>query len=573
MRLAGLLIRNYKRISNTECGIRIDEIVVLIGRNNTGKSTVLDAYEAFASGGKELDESHFNNGDLTRPIEITGVFDRVSAEDLEVIGKKWCYADAEYGECIKVKWVWTKPGQKAQKQSFNPETGQFEDGGVGGWDSLIQSRIPQPVRIRPTDPIDITQTKIVNMLKEHVKASLKADSSSTKAALDEIERLTEKLFAESKSVFDDVANRITSNVSQVFPGTTIELIARSKDPIDEKVVGADSYIKIGNAAGAATPLAHQGTGVQRALLWSALSVMADFGGGKKKAKNSTDVGRILLIDEPEAFLHPPTVRGAREALYDFALKNSDWQVIATTHSPIFIDVSKDHTTIVRVDPDSHLQHFVSTDDVEFQGGDRARLQMVRACNPNVNEFFFYDNIILVEGPTEHVAVQHVAAKLGVDVHVINCMGKANIPLFANILNHFKIGYVVIHDSDTPKIQRKGKMVNSGTWTINETIRATVAKANSSHIFTQFPHFEGEFLDDELSGGKVDSVLELLGAVESAEYLTLIEAYTKVLQREGAVFTTDQDAFERKLEAYITKKKLEADPRWAVVFEDRIVSSA
>lgn len=160
MRLAGLLIKNFKRIGDHECAIRIDEIVVLIGQNNAGKSTVLDAYEAFASTGKALDDSHFNNGDTTKPIEITGVFDQLTPDDEATIGKNWTLADTDFGNCVKVRWTWKKPNEKGQKQSFNPATCKFEDGGVGGWDSLFQSRIPQPVRIRPTDSIEQTQTKI-----------------------------------------------------------------------------------------------------------------------------------------------------------------------------------------------------------------------------------------------------------------------------------------------------------------------------------------------------------------------------------------------------------------------------
>jgi putative ATP-dependent endonuclease of the OLD family len=282
MRLAGLLIKNYKRIGDHECGIRIDEIVVLIGHNNAGKSTVLDAYEAFASTGKALDESHFNNGDTSKPVEITGVFDQLTPDDEETIGKKWTLADAHFGECVKVRWIWKKPNEKGQKQSYNPTTNQFEDGGVGGWDSLFQSRIPQPVRIRPTDSIEQTQTKIVGMLSEHVKTRLKADASSTKDVVDQIELLTQKLFEESKAVFDEIATKITNSVSQIFPATTIELVPRSKDAINEKIVGAESYLKIGTAGGGITPLVLQGTGIQRALLWSALSVMSDTGGSKRK---------------------------------------------------------------------------------------------------------------------------------------------------------------------------------------------------------------------------------------------------------------------------------------------------
>jgi len=196
MRLAGILIKNYKCIGDVECGIKIDEIVILIGQNNAGKSTILDAYEAFASSGKELDSSHFHNEDTSRQIEITGIFDSLTSEDEDVVGKKWKYMDIIYGECIKVRWIWKRPGEKAQKYSFNPETGQFENGGMGGWDSLIQSRIPQPVRIKPTDPIEATQTKIVGMLKDYVKSKLKADSESTRSALDEIDRLAKKLFGD-----------------------------------------------------------------------------------------------------------------------------------------------------------------------------------------------------------------------------------------------------------------------------------------------------------------------------------------------------------------------------------------
>lgn len=561
MRLSGLRIRNYKRIGSTECEIRIDEIVVLVGQNNSGKSTVLDAYEAFASSGRELDESHFHNRPSLEPIAITGIFTELSDADLDTLGKKWQHDDTEYGSCIKVRWVWTKPGEKGQKQAFNPETKDFEDGGLGGWDSLLQSRIPQPVRIRPTDPPETTQTKIVSMLKEHVKASLKADSQKTKAAFDEIDALAKKIFEDSKAVFDDVAGKITASVGAVFPGTTIELVPRSKDNLDEKIIGADSFIKVGTSEGVQTPLLLQGTGVQRALLWSALSVMSDAGVGKKKGKATDEIGRILLIDEPEAFLHPPTVRSARDSLYDFALNNPSWQVIATTHSPIFIDLSRDHTSIVRVDATSPELHYVSTDKISFDGDDRTRLQMVRACNPIVNEFFFYNNIVLVEGPTEQIVVQHVSEKLSLSVHVINCLGKANIPLFARILNQFRVPYLVIHDSDTPKVLRKEKYVSSGMWTMNANIRAAVAESSQGFIFTQFPHFEGEFLDESLVSGKVDRVLELLADSESSEYAALLSTYEKLLRRDASVMTTSEDAFNKKMDAYLTRKGPKVSENW------------
>lgn len=557
MRLAGLHIRNFKGIGPRGCFVRIDKIVVLIGRNNAGKSTVLDAYEAFASLGAKLDEGFFHSGDAA-PVEITGIFNHVSAEDLDVIGKV-CLHTEQFGECVKVRWVWDSPGLAGRKQTYSQEANTFIDGGAGGWDSLLKSRIPQPIRIRPTDSVETTQTKIVDLLTSCVKDSLKAENEHAKAAFEKIEEAAKAIYDASRDEFDQISTQIAQNVSPIFPGTTVEVVPRSKNAINEKLVGADSFIRIGTDDDATTPLVLQGTGLQRALLWSTLAVLAD---NAKKAKKGAAVsaGRILLIDEPEAFLHPPTIRQARDALYEFALNSDGWQVIATTHSPIFIDVSKDHTTIVRVDPNSTIEHFLSTDTVSFDSTERDRLQMIRACNPIVNEFFFYDDIFLVEGPTERIALLHAAARLNRAVHVIDCMGKANIPLFCRILSHFNVPFVVIHDSDTPRCVRSGKHVGNGAWTQNDRIREAATKAGLGSIFVQVPHFEGEFFGESLTRGKVDRVIEELAHGE-AQSEAILEMYQRIIRRDADIMTPDVAAFDTKVSIYIARAECHDDPLW------------
>lgn len=48
----------------------------------------------------------------------------------------------------------------------------------------------------------------------------------------------------------------------------------------------------------------------------------------------------------------------------------------------------------------------------------------------VNEFFFYKKIVLVEGHTEKIVLNHIQDKLGLELHVIDCLDKGNIPTFA-----------------------------------------------------------------------------------------------------------------------------------------------
>jgi putative ATP-dependent endonuclease of OLD family len=563
MRLAALHIKNFKRIGAIECKVRIDEIVVLIGPNNAGKSTVLDAYERFASSGKPLDQSHFHRAQPDIPVEITGVFNAITSEDTDLIGKKWVHEDIEYGTCVKVRFVWTAPEERGQKQSFDPSTGQFTSGGVGGWDSLFTNRIPKPTRICPTEPIDTTETKIVSMLKEHVKQKLRADSEAKSGIFAELEKLVNNIFQESRSEFEALSTEITASVNQMFPGIKLAIVPKAKDAIDEKLLAGDSYLSVSTASEVDTPLRLQGTGIQRALLWAALSAMSNAGASKKKDKTSdtVDQNNILLIDEPEAFLHPPTVREARETLYNFALNNPHWQVLATTHSPIFIDLAKPHTTILRVEASRPEQHYISTDRADFDVEARTRLQMVRACNPVVNEFFFYDEIVLVEGPTEHLVVKHVAGCMKRQIHVINCMGKANIPLFARILNQFKVPYIAIHDSDTPNTNGRKRKGTNAMWTLNEKIREAVAEYSGGVVFTQFPHFEGHFLDEELSNGKVDNVLDLLSRTESDEYRSLVSIYRRVLSRDSSVLTHTKEAFDRCKLEYVERFNLEEHPLW------------
>lgn len=105
------------------------------------------------------------------------------------------------------------------------------------------------------------------------------------------------------------------------------------------------------------------------------------------------------------------------------------------------------------------------------------------------------------------------------------------------------------------------MVNSGTWTLNTTIREAALSGGFGQVFTQFPHFEGHFFDAELAGGKVDHVLDVLNDQESPEYKLILETYRKVLAREAAVMSTTVEAFDACKVRYVDRKLLAADPHW------------
>lgn len=595
MRLQQFKVKNYKSIKD-EIEVYIDDIVVLIGPNNSGKSTILDAYEKFASLGsaKGLSVHDFYNSDTSIPIEMCGVFTDITDADIRTLGgDKWFYHDKSLdernmsrkyggdwkGKGIKlesklyycVKWIWSSPDSNAQKQSYglDDESGLrvFANGGSGGLDTLLQSRVPQPIRISPDKSMDETKKIIINFLKEDAKEELLNSGESKAEIIQKIQDLTDTLMKDSKLKIDTLLQQVSESSASVFPGLELELNILAKDPLDADVMVSDSNLTVKMDGLNSSLLEHQGHGVRRSVLWSALQTLTHESyvrDKKKKIKakaKSMPIDKkqyILLIDEPESFLHPPIIREAREALYNFAAQNDNWQVMATTHSPVFIDLSKKHTTIIRIEKDKSLNKTISTDDLSFSGEESDNMKMIRLCNPMVNEFFFYDDIILVEGPTEKIVINKICEVVGAKFHIIDCLGKGNIKTFAKILNHFGVNYIVIHDSDIPKCIKKGQVSGNGAWGSNSYIMEECLKSDNPMVFIQIPHFEGMFFDDYTPSNKIQTVISILSDSTSPEYALILDSYTKVLTKDPSIFTPSNHVMLERYSAFYASNKTKID---------------
>lgn len=390
--------------------------------------------------------------------------------------------------------------------------------------------------------MDETKKIIISFLKEDAKDELLKTGESKAEIIQKIQDLTDTLMKDSKSKIDDLLRQVSESSSSVFPGLELELNILSKDPVDADVMVSDSNLTVKMDGVNCSLLENQGHGVRRSVLWSALQILTHESHTRDKIKKSkgkiVSVEKkqyILLIDEPESFLHPPVIRDARESLYNFAAQNENWQVMATTHSPIFIDLSKKHTTIIRIEKDKSLNKTISTDELSFSEAEKDNMKMIRLCNPMVNEFFFYDNIILVEGPTEKIVINKICEAVGTDYHIIDCLGKGNIKTFAKILNHFDVNYIVVHDSDIPKCLKKGNISGNGAWGTNVSIMDECLQSKMPMVFIQIPHFEGMFFGDFNPSNKVETVLSVLSDNSSPEYGLILEKYSKVLNKDPSVF--------------------------------------
>lgn len=578
LKLAEIIIENFRGIGDS-VRIKIDEIIVLIGNNNVGKTTILSAYEAFATSSWKMDiKDYYQENKSNIPI-ITGIFEDVTPEDK--IASKWIFEDKELGyqNCIKVQYRWPIPDSTREKYSYDPEVDQYTKNGTGGFDTILSSKIPTPLKISPMDnPVEL-ENKILSILTEAIKANTKKDDSNVRTLLSQIEKLAETVKEEIEEDIQKSTSQISNELQKIFPEYNhVEIDVKSGKLEPDKLISSGSFIRIGSKSieddivFQSTPLKNHGTGLQRTFLWSALKMLAETGRHKVGTK-AIDINKskILLIEEPEAFLHPSAIREAREALYAIA-KLDGWQVMTTTHSPMFIDLTKDHTTIIRIEKNERTNRTIktfSTEEAGFTDEDRENLKMMNYCNPYINEFFFANNNLLVEGETEYSVVKSLLndGRVNSSLHVLNCIGKGNITTVSKILNHFRVPYSILHDSDNPTTLRDGNKVRNGAWTTNQTIVREVNKGRQKGIdiktFVSIPNFEGEFLDGKVGKSKPYEACKYFreNNENTARFINLLKFIEDDTISNCDNEYKDVNNVIARAKLYVIDNKLEEDSKW------------
>jgi putative ATP-dependent endonuclease of OLD family len=540
-RLRKLTIKNFRSIGPTPVVIELDDIVVLVGPNNTGKSSILKAYEVVMSEGStrgNLLEEDFPNGQITPnalpEIELeTVVYDNVP-------GERWVKQDTQTGELVlRERWIWKEPG-KPQRQGFDINTNDWASDGVPwGAANVAQAGRPKPHRVDAFADPNVQANEIIELLNEILMqrlASLKSnDSEETGNSVSDYDQLMQqiaavqkKVVAESVAEIHKVENELSLYVKEIFPDYQVKFDARPEDNLERCVqfFKAGSRLLMGPAGGHQSSIELQGSGARRTLLWTALRILtqSEPSPRKKSSKTETSQGprpNVLLLDEPEICLHPNAVRDACRVLYDLP-SSGTWQVMVTTHSPAFIDISRDNTTIVRVERDATGSVVGTTvfrpERAQLDATDRQRLKLLNMYDPYVAEFFFGGRTLIVEGDTEYTAFRHVISgdpALFKDVHIVRARGKGTIVSLIKIMNQFGSSYSVLHDSDTPNTPSGRR---NPAWTVNQTILNAVnahPAASKVRLVASLRNFEKAFLGGSVTEEKPYNAIETLSSNATA----------------------------------------------------------
>lgn len=234
-------------------------------------------------------------------------------------------------------------------------------------------------------------------------------------------------------------------------------------------------------------------------------------------------GILLAIEEPEAHLHPLAQRWLAMKIYE--LCKDGLQIIMSTHSPAFIDIiGLDGLVLVRKNNEQgtwtkqltrkKLTEYCLANNSNPEKTKEDNILEFYAANTTeaILEGFFAKGIILVEGPTEALAIPEYLKALAYDVYekgiaVISVDGKGNLARFWRLFTAYELPVYVIFDNDAGDDSGGSKRVE--LLKILEVTNATeILKATDLGIEEKYTVFGKDFETTLREIFKSDSYEEL-----------------------------------------------------------------
>lgn len=480
MKICKLIIENFRGLKGNDNIIEFSDsnIIFLIGQNNVGKSTYLRAYEFFTNSKQNSATEDFYNHNAGMPIIIEGWFikEENDENDTDLKGKtkepdwlaKWVGTDG----LIKVRKKWTNVGNSFQKETFSPSENNWVANGFGGLDTLFTKYAPTPIAINAMESASTLEEKVNKLIQDDFIKKMRLEHAELCTEIVDKIKLLQNNITSSDAV-EKLNIGLNENFQKIFSDLTLKIQASKEENIKiEDAFKKNHTVTVERLDSSRTEsFLQNGHGVIRQALFNFLAFL-------KENRESTRKEYLILFEEPELFLHPKIAFKLRESLYDLA-ENSPYQIICATHSPLMIDISKPHSSLIRVTKDldetSHAcqvgQNIFGRDEEQ-----KLRVQMINRFNPHICEAFYADKVLLVEGDTETIVYRDLLKRFysNKEVFVLNTGSKNNIPFFQEILTAFKIEHYIIHDTDT-EFNSNGN--HNSAWSFNQTIWDKVQEAN------------------------------------------------------------------------------------------------
>jgi putative ATP-dependent endonuclease of OLD family len=448
MKLREVSITNFRSIKQLAFRFPDDNLLVLVGPNNAGKSNIIRAIDAICGEGwfgrDKMEDHDFYQRDRRTPFKITLTFDNGSSAELSSAERWTSYRD--------------RNGRPIYQSQGNIKD-DFPCTYLGA-DRTFDKHLAF-----------YDWTLIGKIRKRFHQRALPLQGELQ----DKFEELT--------SIFDRVVGfqKFKSDFSNFFSEMQADTSAHLD--ITFKPFTPSNYFKAmqilaSDPGQSETPLDLEelGEGSRNTVLIALLRSYA------MNFRNTPEgVSGILALEEPEIFLHPQARRHLYKVLRSIAAAGV--QVVISTHSASFIDtehfdsigqVSKvpdeerpgcSHTHLQLVTREQLRDHCVRTGVPSTKVTTANITEFYRTTsNYRLNEAFFAKYVILVEGDTEEQALPEYLRAAGIDcdlqgISMIAVDGKNQIPKYWRLFGLFTSNILCMFDDDSETEAKAGSNAN------------------------------------------------------------------------------------------------------------------
>jgi putative ATP-dependent endonuclease of the OLD family len=401
--LSFVKITNFKSIIDHD--FELSSYTPLVGYNNAGKTNILSAIKWLLRK-SSLSSDCFHNTQL--PVIVEGVISGIDNTLLNSLPQNHRNAIQPFidNEKLYIKRVQNQPNDSAANIKVYLKDPAAQNGAnewrtnPTGIDNALTALFPEPIHIRAMENAeeDVSKsgksTTIGKLLAEILEPIEAQYGIQVKASLQSLKDLLDADGQGRAAELNSFDNEVNEKIDTFFPNVNIKLHVPTPELKDVFNKGTIKVYETHSQFG--RDVASLGNGAQRSIQMALIQHLAEI----KRNIQNPNTTTLLLIDEPELYLHPQAIEVVRVALKD--LSNEGYQIIFSTHSALMLN-HEDIANAILVRKNNVIGTYkrATIKSAVPQVAQDATSQLLLMFSlTNASNILFSEKVILTEGKTE-----------------------------------------------------------------------------------------------------------------------------------------------------------------------------
>lgn len=493
MKIERVHVRNFR--SAVDATFEMHDYTLLVGANNCGKSTLINALRAFYEEIKWSVEDWPKAGAIGDEAWIEVTYRLTGAEE-EGLPDKYRHPDRILRVRKFLKGAVVKTTQ-SNIYAYLPD-GTLETTLFFGAKNISQAKLGSVVYVPalsvPNDHLKMSGPSPLRDILSFILKRMVSTSPAYTRLQEAFTELNEEASAK-EGMLTDLVGPMNKAISDW--GISLALDVRTMSPDDlAKSLIQHSFNDSAFGEKSNLPIERFGHGFQRTFIYELIRLAPSFKEPPSEANKkefNPDLS-LILFEEPEAFLHPDQQINMALSLRHLS-REAGQQVLITTHSPIFVGKSSDDLCqIVRIAKLNGISevHQLTREQLSALFGEGRRLAVALTEFVNDNSvpenkkgsanrllqnmptaeiaeaeerfryqlwldgdragIFFASKVVICEGASERALFNYLLENDWFDlrperISVLDALGKFNIHRYLALLDAFAIPHSVVMDGD------------------------------------------------------------------------------------------------------------------------------